>query len=47
VFELSDGHYELIAEVKDTDVLSVETPFPVRITPRDLLGTLASPPPRV
>lgn len=41
VFELADGHYELIAEVKDTDVLSVENPFPVRITPRDLLGSLA------
>lgn len=41
VFELADGHYELIAEVKDTDVMSVENPFPVRITPRDLLGTLA------
>ncbi len=42
VFELSDGRYEQTAEVKDTDVLSVERPFPVRIMPRDLLGTLAS-----
>lgn len=41
VFELTGGHYEQIAEVKDTDVLSVTRPFPVRIVPRDLLGTLA------
>lgn len=42
VFELADGRYEQVAEVKDTDVLSVERPFPVRIVPRELLGTLAS-----
>lgn len=41
VYELADDHFELTAEVKDTDVLSVEKPFPVRITPRDLLGSLA------
>ncbi|MFC4858329.1 Uma2 family endonuclease [Actinophytocola glycyrrhizae] len=42
VFELVDGRYEQAAEVKDSDVLSVERPFPVRIVPRELLGTLAS-----
>jgi Uma2 family endonuclease len=42
VFELVDGRYEQVAEVKDTDVLSVERPFPVRIVPRELLGTLVS-----
>ena len=42
VFELSEGRYEQTAEVKDTDALSVDRPFPVRIVPRDLLGTLAS-----
>lgn len=41
VFELSEGRYTQTAEVKDTDVLSVKAPFPVRITPRDLLGSLA------
>jgi Uma2 family endonuclease len=38
VFELVDGRYGLVAEVKDTDVLSVTLPYPVRIVPRDLLG---------
>lgn len=42
VFELVDGRYEQVAEVKDTDVLSVERPFPVRIVPTELLGTLVS-----
>jgi Uma2 family endonuclease len=42
VFELVDGRYEQTAEVKDTDVLSAERPFPVRVVPRELLGTLAS-----
>ncbi len=41
VFELVDGRYEQVAEVKGTDVLSVERPFPVRIVPAELLGTLA------
>jgi Uma2 family endonuclease len=42
VFELSDGRYEQTAEVKGADVLSVARPFPVRIVPTELLGTLAS-----
>jgi Uma2 family endonuclease len=42
VFELVDGRYEQTAEVKDTDALSVTRPFPLRIVPRNLLGTLAS-----
>jgi Uma2 family endonuclease len=42
VFELSGDRYEQTAEVKDADVLTVERPFPLRIVPRELLGTLAS-----
>lgn len=42
VFELTDGRYRQVSEVKDGDVLEVERPFPVRVTPRDLLGTLAT-----
>lgn len=41
VFELADGRYQQVAEVKDGDVLTVTLPFPVRVAPRDLLGTLA------
>lgn len=41
VFELTDGQYTQVAEVKDGDPLEVDRPFPVRVTPRELLGTLA------
>lgn len=41
VFELVDGRYRQTAEVKDADVLEVDRPFPVRVAPRDLLGTMA------
>lgn len=41
VFELVDGKYAQVAEVKDSDLLEAEKPFPVRVTPRELLGTLA------
>ncbi len=42
MFELVDGRYEQVAEVKDGDVLLVDRPFPVRVVPRELLGTMAS-----
>ncbi len=41
VFELVDGKYDQVAEVKDGDTLEVSRPFPVRVTPKQLLGTLA------
>jgi Uma2 family endonuclease len=41
VFELVDGKYDQVAEVKDGDTLEVSRPFPVRVTPKELLGTLA------
>jgi Uma2 family endonuclease len=41
VFELVDGRYDQVAEVKDGDTLEVSRPFPVRVTPKQLLGTLA------
>ncbi len=41
VFELVDGKYDQVAEVKDGDVLEVARPFAVRVAPRELLGTLA------
>jgi hypothetical protein len=37
VFELVDGRYEQVAEVKGADVLSVERPFPVRVVPEELV----------
>jgi Uma2 family endonuclease len=40
VFELTDGKYDQVAEVKDGDTLEVTRPFPVRVTPNELLGTL-------
>lgn len=42
VFELgSDGHYRQAAEVKGDDAFEAARPFPVRIVPTELLGTLA------
>jgi Uma2 family endonuclease len=41
VFELDQsGVYEQIAEVKGEDAFEAEHPFPVRVVPADLLGTL-------
>jgi Uma2 family endonuclease len=41
VFELdADGRYEQVAEVKGEDAFEAERPFPVRIVPMALLGTL-------
>lgn len=41
-FELDgDGQYRLAAEVKGSDVFEAERPFPVRIVPVELLGTMA------
>ncbi|HEX6360921.1 Uma2 family endonuclease [Actinophytocola sp.] len=41
-FELDDsGVYRQVAEVKDTDVFEAREPFPVRISPVDLLDWLA------
>jgi Uma2 family endonuclease len=42
VFELDDnGRYQVVAEVKGGDAFEAERPFPVRIVPAELLGTLA------
>lgn len=42
VFELdAKGRYRLIAEIKGEEAFDAERPFPVRIVPLDLLGTLA------
>lgn len=42
VFELADdGRYLQVAEVKGEDAFEAERPFPVRIVPAELLGTLA------
>jgi len=42
VFELDgDGRYRQIAEVKGEDEFLAQRPFPVRIVPTELLGTLA------
>jgi len=42
VFELDpDGRYQQIAEVKGDDVFEAMRPFPVRVVPVELLGTLA------
>lgn len=41
VFELDDtGRYELLAEVKNDDAFDAVRPFPVRIVPAELLGSL-------
>lgn len=41
VFELDDaGVYVQVAEVKGEDGVEVERPFPVRVVPAELLGTL-------
>lgn len=41
VFELdADGRYELVAEVKGEDAFEATLPFPVRIVPAELPGTL-------
>lgn len=41
VFELdAHGRYELVAEVKGEDPFDATLPFPVRIVPAELLGTL-------
>jgi Uma2 family endonuclease len=41
VFELDDGRYRQVAEVKGDEVYVAVRPFPVRIVPIELLGTLA------
>jgi Uma2 family endonuclease len=41
VFELNGGRYRLVAEVKGEDAFEARHPFPVRIAPMELLGTLA------
>lgn len=42
VFELdAEGHYQQVAEVKGDEVFEAVRPFPVRIVPVELLGTLA------
>lgn len=42
VFELdADGRYQQVAEVKGDEVFEAARPFPVRIVPVELLGTLA------
>jgi Uma2 family endonuclease len=41
VFELDEhGQYRMVADVKDSEVFEAERPFPVRIVPVRLLGTL-------
>jgi Uma2 family endonuclease len=41
-FELdADGHYRQVAEVKGEDAFEPVRPFPVRVVPVELLGTLA------
>ncbi|WP_433269765.1 Uma2 family endonuclease [Actinosynnema sp. CS-041913] len=41
VFELdADGRYELVAEVKGDDPFDAVRPFPVRVVPVELLGSL-------
>jgi len=41
-FELDpDGHYRQVAEVKGEDAFEPVRPFPVRVVPVELLGTLA------
>jgi Uma2 family endonuclease len=40
VFELDRGVYTQIADIKGEDVFEAELPFPVRIVPAELLGTL-------
>ena len=41
VFELDEhGAYQMVADVKDEDAFEAERPFPVRIVPAVLLGTL-------
>jgi len=39
-FELDRGVYTQIADIKGEDVFDAELPFPVRIVPAELLGTL-------
>lgn len=34
------GQYQMVADVKDEDAFEAERPFPVRIVPAELLGTL-------
>jgi len=42
VFELDPaGRYQQVAEVKGEDVFETARPFPVRVVPVELLGTLA------
>lgn len=42
VFELDgDGRYQQVAEIKGDEVFEAQRPFPVRIVPVELLGTLA------
>lgn len=41
VFELdAEGRYELVAEVKGEDPFDATLPYPVRIVPAELLGTM-------
>jgi Uma2 family endonuclease len=41
VFELDEhGQYQMVADVKDSDVFEAARPFPVRVVPAELLGTL-------
>ena len=41
VFELDgQGDYRLVGDVKDGEVFEAERPFPVRVVPAKLLGTL-------
>ena len=41
VFELdAQGDYRLVGDVKDGEVFEAERPFPVRVVPAKLLGTL-------
>lgn len=41
VFELVEGEYRQVVEIKGDDAFDATLPFPVRIVPVDLLGTLA------
>jgi len=41
VFELVEGRYRQVAEAKGDNVFQAKRPFPVRIVPVELLGTLA------
>ena len=43
VYELDgEGRYQQVAEVKGEDAFEAQRPFPVRVVPVELLGTLAS-----